>query len=390
MLLGRTLQPGQTLAKHELLLSLSTGSGVATTWLARPAGKPDGGLVIIKTVPANALDDPELEQLLLDELERAAQVHHPVIAETLAWGLEDGFLYVVAEWVEGIPIGMLMRAAVAEKGLPLSVAIHLVLKACEGLSAVHGLRDAQGLPVTFVHCAVSPQNVMVTFDGRVKIVDLGVGGVLGRTSGATTFRHMLGKFSYLSPEQLWSKPIDCRTDTFALGLLLYELTTCHHPFQGATERETTSRILSPEPAVLPSSVVPAYPPELEQVVMKALEKKLELRYPSAYDLRHDIAAVAPVGIEKITAESVAYHLHRLLPEAQSTQRAQQADAFPEGAGGAGEAPRPSRPAVAMPRATDWAASSPRRPLPWQSPGYWVLGILGMLLLVGGFWAALSR
>lgn len=350
-MLGRTLQPGQRLAGYQLIRSLSDANDAATTWLAFTPR--EGRLVALKTVGVNALDDPELESLFLSETRRAAQVHHPRVAETLSSGLEDGFLYVAMQWVDGVPLRSLLRAAAAEGGMPLAIAVKLGLELCEGMAAVHAAGPSIEDDGALVHGALSPQSVFVTLDGHVSIIDLGVGRVLGRTSGATTFRHMLGKFSYLSPEQLWSRPVDVRTDTFAIGLLLYEMATAKHPFQGPSERQTTTRILSPERAATPSEAVAGFPSELERVLMRAIEKPLEQRFADAAELGAALAQAVSSDAREVAPTAVVDLLQRLLPR-EIEQHRQQVEAAVEQMPLTSESRVSSAPPPAVPRATDWA------------------------------------
>ena len=140
-----------------------------------------------------------------------------------------------------------MKAAYKRGGVPIPVGIRHREEACEGLHAAHELRDESGSLLDVVHRDVSPQNILVTFDGVVKIVDFGVAKAAGRAGTQTTAGQIKGKAAYMSPEQARGGSVDRRTDVFAVGILLYQLTTGKHPFRGDNEVATLYNICSDEP-----------------------------------------------------------------------------------------------------------------------------------------------
>lgn len=278
MPLIRPLQPGQSIGGYELIRTLFEGA-LATTWQARGAE----GQVALKTIPVVALDDPDMEDVFLEETERARSVAHPNVARLLGSSLDKGYLCAASEWVDGSSLAALLKASGSEK-LPADVALRVVFELCDAVAAVHAI---PGL----LHRSVSPGNVMVSPQGAVKLIDVGVSAVLSKSSSSTTFRHMVGKFSYLSPEQLWSRPIDARSDVFSLGLVCCELLTGAHPFRGRHDRETTSSILSQAPATVPPGAMPA---ALEAWVLRALAKDPSARFADAIVMRDELAQAAGV------------------------------------------------------------------------------------------------
>jgi serine/threonine-protein kinase len=171
-----------------------------------------------------------------------------------------------------------------------------------------------------VHRDVSPQNVLVTYDGVVKVVDFGVAKATARLDTQTEAGQLKGKIAYMSPEQLRGEKIDRRTDVFAMGILLYMMTTGKHPFRGDDQAQTIARISSDEPAILPSALVPGYPPGLEAVVMQALAKDSAKRYPSANDMLIGLTRALPSAMRESTDEEVSEFVRRLLPDRLERQK----------------------------------------------------------------------
>jgi len=301
---------GQVLGRYELLLPIAQG-GMASVWAARLKGSRGfQKMVAIKTMLPGLVDDPEFERMFLDEASLASQVHHPHVIEIHDLGEQDRVLYIVMEWIDGEPLSVILKYAASRGGIPLPIAVHMAIQACRGLHAAHELRDETGSIVGLVHRDVSPQNVLVTYDGVVKLVDFGAAKATNRASTETRAGQLKGKIAYMSPEQLRGDRIDRRTDVFAMGILLYMMTTGRHPFRGDDEPATVRQISSDEPAILPSTLVANYPTALEQVVMQMLAKDPAKRFPTANDVVVALSRAMPPS----TDEEVAAFLRALLPD----------------------------------------------------------------------------
>lgn len=304
MPLLRSLHTGQRIGPYELVQNLFEGP-LATTWRARPIEGALTQRVALKTIPLAAIEDPEMEDAFLEETARARSVVHPGVARLLETGRETGFLFASFAWIEGQSLGSLLRA-VPSASLPRDVALHLILQLADAVAAIH----AAGL----THRAINPNNAFVSSDGVLHLLDLGVSTALAKSSSSTTFRHMVGKFSYLSPEQLWSRPITPRSDVFSLGLLSYELLVGHHPFRGQHERETTANILSPSPAPPPSQFNVSLPASLETLLLKALAKDPADRFQDASALHRALLEALTDRLAIASVEEVkAFFLPCLLP-----------------------------------------------------------------------------
>ncbi len=306
------IQPGQTLGRYEFLVPIAEG-GMASVWAARLKGSRGfSKTVAVKTMLPSVSDDPQFEQMFLDEAQLAARIRHPNVVEILDLGEEEEVLYLVMEWVDGEPLSNLRRAAAKQGGIPRSIAVRCVADACAGLHAAHELKDETGQLVGLVHRDISPQNILVTFDGVVKIVDFGVAKAAGRSAGQTTAGQVKGKPPYMSPEQALGEPVDRRTDVFALGIILYQLTTGKHPFRGESDLVTLQNIVSDRPIVPPRAHDKQYPRGLEALVMKALDRKRELRFQSCAELEGAIDEIFGTEITRARTEDVGKFAREML------------------------------------------------------------------------------
>lgn len=314
------VSPGQVLGRYELLMPVARG-GMASVWAARLKGtRGFQKLVAIKTMLPGLVDDPSFERMFLDEASLASQVRHPHVIEIMDLGEQDRILYLVMEWVSGEALSIIMKYAATRGGIPLPIAVHIATQTCRGLHAAHELREPDGVLVGLVHRDVSPQNVLVTYDGVVKVVDFGVAKATARLDTQTEAGQLKGKIAYMSPEQLRGEKIDRRTDVFAMGILLYMMTTGKHPFRGDDQAQTIARISSDEPAILPSVLVPGYPAGLEACVMQALAKDSAKRYPSANDMLLGLTRALPSAMRESTDEEVSEFIRRLLPDRLERQK----------------------------------------------------------------------
>ncbi len=308
------LTAGQVLGRYELLLPIAKG-GMASVWAARMRGtRGFQKMVAVKTMLPGLVDDLHFERMFLDEASLASQVRHPHVIEILDLGEVDRILYLVMEWVDGEPLNIIMKYAATRGGIPLAIAVSITAQACRGLHAAHELRDESGTLVGLVHRDVSPQNVLLTYEGVVKVVDFGVAKATSRVSHETEAGQLKGKIAYMSPEQLRAERIDRRTDVFAVGILLYMMTTGTHPFRGDDQTQTIKRITSDDPVTPPSTIVPGYPAGLEAVVMQALAKDASKRYPTANDMLIGLTRALPQSMRPSTDEEVAEFLRALLPD----------------------------------------------------------------------------
>jgi serine/threonine-protein kinase len=241
--------------------------------------------------------------MLMTEAELASRIEHPNVVSTLELGEQEQTLFLVMEWADGESLSHLLRQAVT---IPLPVAVNIIAQACKGAHAAHELTDEDGNALGVVHRDISPQNVLVTYGGVVKVVDFGIAKATQRSSSLTEDGEVKGKLAYMSPEQGKGQTVDRRTDVFALGTMLYVLTTGRHPFKGETPGETLARLFAEVPLLPPRRFDPEYPEALEQVVLKCLSKNRARRYGTAQELLEALERALPEarGIEDKVAAFV--------------------------------------------------------------------------------------
>jgi serine/threonine-protein kinase len=225
----------------------------------------------------------EFVHMFLDEVRLVRAIQHPNVVHVYDAGEQAGTMWMAMEWVEGESLHSIIREAGKRHAIPTEIAVRIIADLAAGLHAAHELRDARGLPLNLVHRDVSPQNVLISTTGQVKLVDFGVAKALDRISEKTRTGHLKGKFGYMSPEQILGRNVDRRSDVFSLGIVLYELTTGRRLFRGKNEMHTLELVTKArvEP---PSRVDPDFPAHLESILMKALALRAEDRYPTAAEL----------------------------------------------------------------------------------------------------------
>ncbi|MBK9260832.1 MAG: protein kinase [Polyangiaceae bacterium] len=314
---------GHTLGRYELLVPIAQG-GMAVVWAARMKGtRGFQKTVAVKTMLPELSEDPQFEEMFLAEAGLASRIKHPHVCEILDLGEQEGLIYIVMEWIDGEPLSQLARSARQKGGVPILVALRLVLNAALGLHAAHELKDEAGNLVGLVHRDVSPQNILVTYDGVVKIVDFGVAKASSELSNAATKDGQLkGKVPFMSPEQALGKEIDRRTDVFALGIVLFQLLAAKHPFRGDNDMITLRRICDKEPSPTLASAIPNCPPLLNDVVAKALAKDVAERYQSMAEFARAIdRAIAELKLQGLPDEDVVGFVKGMLGERAEKRRA---------------------------------------------------------------------
>jgi len=272
--------------KYTLIRKLATG-GMAELFLA--IQKSVAGfekLIVIKRILPAMNQDRAFIDMLLHEARVAATLSHPNIVQIFDVGQHDGNFYIAMEHVHGEDLRSIVRQ-MKKKGVsefPLEHAISIILGMCAGLAYAHEKRDLDGSPLNIVHRDISPQNVVVTFTGDVKIVDFGIAKSDSKGQHETKSGKLKGKIPYMSPEQARGEPIDWRSDIFATAVMLFELTTGKRLFKGASEFETLKLICERE-YPMPSQVRRGYPGDLERIVMRGLAKDRGARYQTAREMQ---------------------------------------------------------------------------------------------------------
>ncbi len=274
---------GIPFGRYRLLKKIASG-GMGQVLLAMKGSDDFEKLVVIKRILPHLVEDEEFFAMFRDEAKITMRLDHPNIARINEFGVENGVHYIEMEYVAGEDLRRIeKRAAAANKGIPIGVVLRIVADAAAGLDFAHKARDGKGVPLNLVHRDVSPQNVLVGFDGSVKLIDFGVAKAAGRAQHTAT-GILKGKFPYMSPEQAEGVELDARSDVFALGVVLWEQLTGRRLFKGDNDL-ATQRMVRACQVPAPSQVEPSVPPGLDPLALKALAKDAKDRFADAAEFR---------------------------------------------------------------------------------------------------------
>lgn len=264
-----------------------------------------GRFIVLKRILSHLAQEPDFVKMFLDEARIAASLHHPNIIEVFELGQIENSLFFVMEWVEGMDLRRILQAEQARGGVvPAGIAAWATARLCEGLGYAHSRVDDQGRKLGIIHRDVSPQNVMLSYQGEVKLVDFGIAKATAWVARSKP-GIIKGKFLYLAPEQLAELPLDSRCDLFSLGTMLYELTTGKNPFY-RPETEGVIYAVRMEDPPPPHTLRPGYPRSLSRIIQKCLVKDRDHRYQTAEEIRVALEEVLRVEMPTTKADVVAY------------------------------------------------------------------------------------
>ena len=297
---------GPTLGRYVLERRIASG-GMADVYLARQSG-PYGFVkrVALKVLKSEIAGDDDNVKAFIREALVAAEFRHPNLAQVYEVGEVGGRLFIAMELVRGLSVAAMNHMLLKrERELPRNVAVRIAIDTLDGLAHAHEANGTDGKPLGLVHRDVSPQNIMVSVDGSVKVVDFGIARA-EMAFGRTIAPRIKGKFSYMAPEQ-WetSSQLDARADLFALGVVLYEMTTGGvRLFRGDTPKDLYKAVVI-DPIADPRSRDPKYPEPLARIVMRALERGPSARWSSARAMRTALVEFAQSENWSLSSKAVA-------------------------------------------------------------------------------------
>ncbi len=384
-----SIDVGSTFDAYEILALLARG-GMANVWLARQRMKHGLETVVaIKTILPEYSLDPKFQTMFLDEARIACRIDHPNVARLLDVGEAQGSSYIVMEYVGGESLSRLRRTfARMNKTLPLAISLRITADLCAGLHAAHELVGPDGA-LHVVHRDVSPQNVLLSDSGVVKLIDFGVAKARGRLGGETSAGFAKGKARYMAPEQASGLGLDRRADVFAAGAVLYELLASRTPIEGDNDMAVLKALVTDTPIdPLPVSV----PEPVRAVVERAVSKSAADRYATAAEMRDAIEeAMAALGlrasagdIERALREQLADRIAERKQSVEAAMRAADAraagSAIPIVDESSTDLPRPSQPSDTAVAATT-AQRTPQKRRLWPFAAVLALAGAGIVVFV---------
>jgi hypothetical protein len=331
------------LGRYQLLQKLASG-GMASVYLARAEGAAGFEKVIaLKRIHPHLASEKNFVDMFLDEARIASRIDHANVCSVFDFGEADGTYYIAMEFLAGESLSHIAKHMARSPEVLRSprrawFVSRIIADVCEGLHAAHELRGRDGELLNVVHRDISPQNLFITYDGVVKVVDFGIASAADRLHH-TQGSEVKGKFSYMAPEQARGTKgakLDRRADVFALGIVLWELLVLKRLFRRDTPAETLLALMN-DPIPAPSTQRAGLPVELDAIVLKALARKPDERYPNARELGRDLARAIGKAGEVIGGVDLAEWLDALAPGARELSRRQIEAALQ------GDAPRGSFP-----------------------------------------------
>jgi serine/threonine protein kinase len=319
-----------TFGPYKLLDRVAVG-GMAEVFKAKRAGVEGfEKIVAVKRILPHLSDNKEFLDMFVDEAKMVAGLTHPNIVHIFDLGKIERSYFIAMEYVHGRDLRTIQKRA-REKGLrmPLDLSLRVVSQVCAALEYAHRKKDDRGRPMEIVHRDVSPQNILISFEGEVKLVDFGI--AKAATKASSTDRGALrGKVLYMSPEQAWGRPIDRRSDVFSLGIVLYELVTDTKPFLAAGTEVTILELVRQCVVTPPREINGRVPEALDRVIMKALAREPDDRYEDAGQMQRGLERILRER-PPVTARDLARFLELLFDrsEREEAEAADRAETVPE-------------------------------------------------------------
>jgi serine/threonine-protein kinase len=381
--------------KYTLFERIGRG-GMADVYKGRIQG-PQGfeRVFVIKRILPHLSDEPTFIKMFVEEAKLSARLSHPNIVQIFELGAVEGEYFISMEYVRGRDLAETMRAIWKTTPPPRpELVAYIGREACRALAYAHDLLDDNGRPLRMIHRDVSPSNIMLSYEGAVKLLDFGIAKALGEAPETTKSGTMKGKYAYMAPEQTEGDDVDQRIDIFSCGIVLHEVLTGRRLFKGANDVQTIERVRKGD-VTPPSYQNPLCPPELDAIVLKALARNRDDRFSHAAEMAEALDDV--VHAARFQPAHLAAQLHDLFPtDGTGSIVSRPTSSTGTGSGVPSSARSPTVPPVAVPTANQrssysfWSQASQQAPVKkrprWVGPAaaVAVLGIGGAII-----WAAVG-
>jgi serine/threonine protein kinase len=308
----------RTIGKYRLIATLGEG-GAATVYLAIALG-PAGfnKLAVLKILRPSLAQHEDVVEMFMNEARIAARLNHANVIHTYEFGEEKGVHFLAMEYLEGQPYSSLLRGAKGGAGLSLVMHLRILVETLAGLDYVHGLEDFGGQPLELVHRDVSPQNVLVTYEGQVKVLDFGIAKVVGGTVKTET-GVLKGKVAYMAPEQVGGREIDRRADIYAVGIMMWEVLVGRRLRKAGTDLPLLYSILNEE-VPSPRTVNPVVREDLERICMRAVARAPEARYATAQEMMLELEGAMSALGAPVLARDLGARVTEMFKEQRAEMR----------------------------------------------------------------------
>ncbi len=321
--MSRKLRPGTKLGSYDLITDLAEG-GTGFVYLAR--GSTDiEQLFAIKVLHDHLAAEEDFVKMLRDEARLSANVRHPNVVSVVDMGFDDSVYYLAQPYIEGCAFRELLSRN--HHCRPPELIVAIMVEVLDGLHAAHIATDDNERALNLIHRDVSPENVLIGIDGRARVIDFGIAKAEERLTKLTQPGTRKGKISYMSPEQITAADVDCRSDIFAAGILLFNALTAMNLFLGDNDAQTLQNILT-RPIPTPSGVGLEPPADLDDTILRALARNPEARFESAAQFSEALrdtamsskCLAAPRDVAKWVSETFATELANLREDIRRTAR----------------------------------------------------------------------
>lgn len=313
----------QEFGKYHLLEKIATG-GMAEVWRARAYGMAGfEKVLVIKKVLDSLARDETFVRLFIDEARIGVRLQHVNIVQIFDLGQVDGTYYMAMEYVSGLDLARLINRAKKSVGpFPVSLALFVTAEVLKALQFAHTRTDDDGEPMRIVHCDISPQNVLVSRAGEVKLTDFGISRAAFQAQGDSDV--IRGKYAYMSPEQVDGKELDGRSDLFSLGIVLFELLTGRRLFKAKTREETLNRVRRGE-VPSPRGYRPEISEDLEAILLRALAPRRRDRFQSGAEMLEALNRLMVQENHRATNNDLAVYVNDIMDRAETTGRGRRVD-----------------------------------------------------------------
>ncbi len=269
---------------------------------------------VVKRILSHHNEDPSFVDMFINEAKIASKLTHPNIVQVYELGQVDGEFFIAMEYVKGRDLLRVLRELAQSRAndptIPPALSAYIARETARALQHAHDHTDERGQARPIIHRDVSPQNIMLSYDGVVKLVDFGIAKALGSMRDETRTGALKGKFAYMAPEQVAGQNPGPTADVFSTGVVLHEMLTGRRLFKGASDFDTLQKVRTME-VPLPSSINPTVPPELDQIVMRSLERDRGARYARSAHLVRDLDTF--LATVRFSVEEMAEFMRNLFP-----------------------------------------------------------------------------